>query len=157
MNRDALAYLQVGRAALSDKQTLSRTMHVLLRKFPSDAKFLLKTTLVIFATTPRPLSHAHPKFKLADCKTTMQKHCGTSKMLQVRYSYTSPWFLLGKHTRKNVSAKPLKQRTKHHVQDGRPMAEFSLAATKRRQAEPHDDIPFVYWSVMTPLLVYWSE
>ena len=88
MNRDALAYLQVGRAALSHKQTLSRTMHVLLRKLPSNAKFLLKTTLVIVATTPRPLSHAHPNFKLADCRTTMQKHCGTSKMLQVGYSYT---------------------------------------------------------------------
>ena len=44
-----------------------------------------------------------------------------------------------------------------HVQDGRPMAEFSVAATKEREVEPHDDITFFYWSVMTPLLVYWSE
>ena len=43
---------------------------------------------VNFATTPRPLSHAHRKFKLSNCRTTMRKHCGTSKMLQVRYSYT---------------------------------------------------------------------
>ena len=159
MNRDALAYLQVGRAALSDKQTLSWTMHVLLRKFPSNAKFLSKTTLVIFATTPRPLSHAHPKFKLADCRTNMQKHCGTSKMLQVRYSYTPcPGCCWGNiHVQINVCAKPLKQRAKVHVQDGRSMAEFSLAATKQREVEPHDDITFVYWSVMTPLLVYWSE
>ena len=113
---------------------------------------------VIVATTPRPLSHAHPKFKLADCRTIMQKHCGTSKMLQVRYSYTPrPGCCWGKHTRTNVRAKPLKQRTKHHVQDGRPMAEFSLAATKQSEVKPHDDITFVYWSVMTPLLVYWSE
>ena len=148
MNRDALAYLQVGRAALSHKQTLSWTMHVLLRKFPSNAKFLLKTTLVIFATTPRPLSHAHPKFKLADCRTTMQKHCMWNKQnvtSQVQL-HTSPWLLLGKHTRTNICAKPLKQRTKHHVQDGRPMAEFSLAATKQSEVEPHDDITFVYWS-----------
>ena len=88
MKRDALAYLQVSRAASSDKQTLSWTMHVPLRNFPSSAKFLLKATLVIFATTPRPLSYAHQKLKLADCRTTMQKHCGTSKTLQVRYSYT---------------------------------------------------------------------
>ena len=158
MNRDALAYLQVSRAASPDKQTLSWTMHVPLRKFLSSAKFLLKTTPVIFATTPRPLSHAHPKFKLADCRTTMQKHCGTSTMLQVRYSYTPrSWLLLGKHTCTNVCAKPLKQRGKHHVQEGRPMAELSLAATKESEVEPHDDITFVYWSVMTPLLVYWSK
>ena len=130
-----------------------------LSQIPVKRQILLKTTLVIVATTPRPLSHAHPKFKLADCRTTMQKHCGTSKMLQVMQVqlHSSPWLLLGKHTRTNVCAKPLEQRTKHYVQDGRPMAEFSLAATKQSEVEPHDDITFAYWSVMTPLLVYWSE
>ena len=58
--------------------------------------------------------------------------------------HTSPWLLLGKHTRTNVCAKPLEQRSKHHVQDGRPMAEFSLAATKQSEVEPHEDITFVY-------------
>ena len=155
MNRDALAYLRVGRAALSHKQTLSWTMHVFLRKFPSNAKFLLKTTLVIVATTPRPLSHAHPKFKLQNhfAETLWNKQNVTSQV----QLHTSPWLLLGKHTRTNVCAKTLKQRTKHHVQDGRPMAEFSLAATKQSEVEPHDDITFVYWSVMTLLFVYWSE
>ena len=71
--------------------------------------------------------------------------------------HTSPWLLLGKHTRTNVCAKPLQQRTTHHVQDGRPIAEFSLAATKQSKVELHDVITFLYWSVMTPLLVYWSE
>ena len=133
MTRDALAYLQVSRAASSDKQTLSWTMHVPLRKFLSSAKFLLKTTLVIFATTPRPLSHVYRKFKLADCRTTMQKHCGTSKMLQVRYSYTpSLLVVVGEIWALFLCAKPFEQRTKHHVQDGRPKAEFWLEATKQR-------------------------
>ena len=39
----------------------------------------------------------------------------------------------------------VKQRTKQRVQDGRPMAEFSLAATKQREVEPYDS------SVMAPL------
>ena len=31
--------------------------------------------------------------------------------------------------------KPVKQRNKHHVQDGRPMAKKSLAATKQREVD----------------------
>ena len=123
-----LAYLQVS-CFIQQTDLLSWTMHVPLHKFPWNTKFLLKTTLVIFITTPWPLSHAHQKFKLSDCRTTMQKHCETSKMLQVRNSYTyhmASWALF-------LCAKSLiKQMTKHHVQDGRPMAEFLLAANKQR-------------------------
>ena len=43
----------------------------------------------------------------------------------------------------------VKQRTKHYVQDGHLMAEFLLAATKRREVKPFDDITFVYRSAMT--------
>ena len=130
MNRDALAYLQVSRAASSDKQTLSWTMHVPLLKFPSSAKFLLKTTLVIFATTPRPLSHAHGKFNWQTAEPLCRN---TVKQAKCYKSGTaSSWLLSGKHTRENLNYRRclyvLKQRTKHHVQDGRSMAEFSLAA-----------------------------
>ena len=37
-------------------------------------------------------------------------------------------------------------RLQNHVQDGRPMDEFLLAATKETEVKPHDDITFVYWS-----------
>ena len=113
MNRDALAHLQVGRAALSHKQTLSWTMHDLLRKFPSNAKFLLKTTLMILATTPRPLSHAHPNssWQTAEplCRNTVeQTKCyksGTATHLAL--------VVVGETYTYNVCAKPLWQRTKH--------------------------------------------
>ncbi len=159
MNRDALAYLQVSRAASSDRQTLSWTMHVLLRKFPSNAKFLLKTTLVIFATTPRPLSHAHRQIQAVRlqknyAETLWNKHNVTSQVQPHTLAPGCCWENI--HVQMYV-LNHLKQRTKHHVQYGRAMAEFSLAATKEREVEPHDDITFVYWSVMTPLLVYWSE
>ena len=87
-------------------------------------------------------------------------------MLQVRYSYTNSFLVVvGNHSLVNANNRrcfcvlnhKLKQRTKHHVQDGRPTAEFSLAATKQREVDHHDDITSVYWSVMTPLLDYWSE
>ena len=141
MNRDALAYLQVSRAASSDKQTLSWTMHVTLRKIPSSTKFLLKMTLVIFATAPRPLSHAHQKFKLADCRTTMQKHCGTSKMLEVRYSYTPSLLVVVGETYTCkcklqalfLCAKPLKQRTKHHVHGHTPDGQILVSSYQRKR------------------------
>ena len=104
MNRDALAYLKVSRAASSDKQTLSWTMHVPLRKFPSSAKFLLKTTLVIFATHHgRSATHTENlSWQTAEplCRNTVeQAKCYKSG------TATRPrsWLLLGKHTRANVN------------------------------------------------------
>ena len=140
MNRDALTYLQVSRAASSDKQTLSWTMYVPLRKFPSSTKSLLKTKLVIFATTLRPISHAHRNFKLTDCRTLCRNTLEQAKCYKSGTgTHPRSRLLLGKHTRANVNyrhcflfARLLKQRTKHHVQEGRPIAEFSLLATKER-------------------------
>ena len=116
MNRDALAYLQVGRAALSHKQTLSWTMHVLLRKFPSNAKFLEDDTSDrcnnTTAAQPRTPKLQAGRLQNHYAETLWNKQ-NVASQIQL---HTSPWLLLGKHTRTNVCAKPLKQRTKHHVQ-----------------------------------------
>ena len=121
-------------------------------------------TIVIFATQPRPFSHAHRNSSCQTAEPLCKNIVEQAKCYKSGTdTHSRSWLLLVKNTRANVNYrrcfcfKPLKQRTKHHVLDGRPMAEVSLAATKQKEVEPHDDITFVYWSVMTPLLVYWSK
>ena len=118
-------------------------MHVPLRKIPVKRQISVEGDTSYFCNNNTAAQPRIPIFKLSDCRNTLQKHCGTSKMLQVRYCYTPSLprrlVVVGEtYTCKcRLQAlfpcdKPVKQRIKHHVQDGRRMNSLQQLPNKER-------------------------